>query len=301
MSKYYLILAFLFTAQMSSGQDGAQNPKFTNYWYSQGAEISRFKLSQSRYGEHHTGNAVMIFVTEPMNPSLQVKADQQRPDNVPVLKLNSMRKFNTGIYPYSIMTSIFSPIDTAVYPSPLKITFSMQEWCGHIFSQMNLRDNAYILDSKSYFEQESDTKSTLANVLTEDGLLTRIRLNPKSLPLGEFTIIPGLLISRLLHVKVAVVNVSASIQTLSSESLEGNDLVEYTIKFPQLKRILKISFEKTFPHRIHEIQDTYPPNKYFGNKILTTKLTRTHTIYSPYWQKNKNIDRNLLNTLGLDK
>ena len=299
MSKYYLILAFLFTAQMSSGQDGAQNPKFTNYWYSQGAEISRFKLSQSRYGEHHTGNAVMIFVTEPMNPSLQVKADQQRPDNVPVLKLNSMRKFNTGIYPYSVMTSIFSPIDTAVYPSPLKITFSMQEWCGHIFSQMNLRDNAYILDSKSYFEQESDTKSTLANVVTEDGLLTRIRLSPESLPLGKFTIIPSLLISRLLHVKVAVMNVSASIQTLSSESLEGNELLEYTIQFPFFKRVLKIAFEKNFPHRIQEIQDTYPPTAYFGNKVMTTRLIRTHTIYSPYWDKHKNIDRNLRKKLGL--
>ncbi len=31
-------------------------------------------------------------------------------DRVPVLKLNFSKKFNTGIYPYSMMSSVFMPI-----------------------------------------------------------------------------------------------------------------------------------------------------------------------------------------------
>ena len=52
---------------------------------------------------------VLIFVTEDFSASKQVKLD--RPEKVPsdavkVLKLNATRKFNTGIYPYSILSII---------------------------------------------------------------------------------------------------------------------------------------------------------------------------------------------------
>jgi len=52
---------------------------FSAYWYPNGAEISRYDLKQVRYGEVHSGDAVLIFVTESMNPALQVKAHQARP------------------------------------------------------------------------------------------------------------------------------------------------------------------------------------------------------------------------------
>ena len=81
---------------------------FNSYWHAGKAELSKYSLQQSRYGELHEGHAVLVFVTERMNPKKQVKADRPGADTVPVLKLNATRKFNTGIYPYSVMTSVFT-------------------------------------------------------------------------------------------------------------------------------------------------------------------------------------------------
>ena len=64
--------------------------------------------------------------------------------------------YRTGIYPYSLMTSVFSPVDTEGVQFPEKITMSTQEWCGHVFTQMNLKWNGYRTRSFSYFEGEHD-------------------------------------------------------------------------------------------------------------------------------------------------
>ena len=47
------------------------------YWYQGKAEISRFELQQSRYGEVHQGDAVMIFVTEDFRTDIQVKLEMK--------------------------------------------------------------------------------------------------------------------------------------------------------------------------------------------------------------------------------
>jgi hypothetical protein len=128
--------------------------QFQDYWYNHGAEISRFSLRQMRYGEIHEGDAVLVFVTEKMNPDTQIKADHPGAQDIPILKLNAVRKFFTGIYPYSIMTSIFAPVDVQKYPLPLKVSSSTQEWCGHVYTQMNLNENEYRVRLHSYFEKD---------------------------------------------------------------------------------------------------------------------------------------------------
>jgi len=128
--------------------------QFRDYWYNHGAEISRYELQQVRYGEIHRGDAVLVFVTEEMNPAIQIKADNPGPENIPILKLNAVSKFFTGIYPYSIMASIFTPIDVEKHPLPLKISASIQEWCGHVYTQMNLSNEEYRVRMHSYFEKD---------------------------------------------------------------------------------------------------------------------------------------------------
>ena len=109
----------------------ANKKQFDDYWYAGDAEITSYTLSQDRYGEIHDGQAVLVFVTEPFSPSANTKAD--RPDNksVSVLKLNYTKKFNTGVYPYSMMNSTFFPIDNGQHS--MKISSSSQEWCGHTY------------------------------------------------------------------------------------------------------------------------------------------------------------------------
>src|SRR5437868_1990091 len=123
------------SATASTEKISAQNPyslseEFKSYWYSGKAEISSYKLKQARYGEIHDGSAVMVFVTEDFSKSKQVKLDHPEnagDDKLPVMKLNLVKKFVTGIYPYSMMMSAFSPVDLNNYPHAVKTATSVQE------------------------------------------------------------------------------------------------------------------------------------------------------------------------------
>ena len=295
----HVLIAFLAFCRLaaSSVVGTYATNQFNDYWYTKGAEISRFALTQARYGELHTGDAVLIYVTEVMNPKLQVKTDTPAKADIPVLKLNATRKFYTGIYPYSIMTSIFAPIGVASYPLPLKITFTSQEWCGQVFMQMNLRENHYQVQSRSYFESESDKDFTIEKALTEEALWMLIRLAPSKLPTGEFRLFQGTTYTRLLHRPLAVRNATGSLTTADSKSLEGVSLVRYDVRIPEENRVLTFVFEKEFPYRIQEWSDTY--TTIVNSKSLTTHAIRTHTIMTDYWNKNNNSDRTLLQKLGL--
>ncbi len=273
--------------------------QFQDYWYNHGAEISRFSLRQMRYGEIHGGDAVQVFVTEKMNPDTQVKADHPGTQDIAILKLNAVRKFFTGIYPYSIMTSIFAPVDVRNYPLPLKISSSTQEWCGHVYTQMNLNESEYRVRLHSYFEGEGDRDFKVQKAIPEDAVWTMIRLDPVSLPRGEFLMIPGTVYTRLVHRPVTVQKAVADISLTGEKSLEGNPLVIYEINLPEEQRTLRIYFEKDFPYRIQKWHDTHRGLIGMGAKVLTTIATRTHTIMDPYWKHHTNKDRGRLEALGL--
>ena len=272
---------------------------FGNYWYTDGAEISRFKLTQARYGELHKGDAILVFVTEKLRSDIQIKADHPKDGDLPVLKLNAQRKFYTGIYPYSVMTSVFTPVDNAACVNAVKITTTVQEWCGHVYTHMNLHDEEYAVDSYSYFEKEGDRSFSVPKTYSEDGLFNLVRLAPDKLPSGSFEMILGTLYSRLMHRPLEAYAAKGTLAKEKGRSLEGNPLLSYTIGIPSEKRTLVIVFERDYPHRIERWEDTYPSLPFAGNKMLTTKAVRTHTIKSRYWNHHPNKDRALLSDLGL--
>ncbi|MCG8391100.1 MAG: hypothetical protein MJA30_36455, partial [Cytophagales bacterium] len=186
----------------STGMVAVNNSAFNQYWYAGKAEIVSYKLKQSRYGEVHDGDAVLIFVTEPFSKSKQVKLDypsRAGDDNVTVMKLNYTKKFNTGLYPYSMMLSAFTPVDSYHHPKTVKVTTSVQEWCGQAYTQMSLVKDKYNISSFSYFEQEGDQTFNVEGAFLEDEIFNRIRLDYKTLPTGEFKMIPGLFFTRLKH------------------------------------------------------------------------------------------------------
>ncbi|MEZ4687431.1 MAG: hypothetical protein R3B47_15595 [Bacteroidia bacterium] len=168
-------------------------PNFGDYWYQGNAELSSYTLEQVRYGAVHDGTAVLVFVTEPFSKSRQVKIDRPEggKDELTVLKLNKTKSFITGIYPYQLMNSTFSPVEIGDYPKALKSATTVQEWCGHVYSQYNLREKGYQWRSFSYFESEGDQEKNLAEPWLEDGIWNQIRLNPESLPVGDFEMVPS--------------------------------------------------------------------------------------------------------------
>ncbi|TYA78424.1 septum formation inhibitor Maf [Seonamhaeicola marinus] len=259
---------------------------FKDYWYAGEAEISSYELEQARYGEIRKGKAVLIYVTEDFLPDSQVKADNQNPSNIPVLKLNATKNFNTGIYPYSVMQSVFYPVTNNKHA--IKVSSSMQEWCGHVYAQLNNRDQ-FEITSHSYFEGEADKSFNLEKAILENELWTQLRMNPKSLPTGALDIVPSFEYTRMKHVPVKAYKAKA---TLTSNA--------YKLEYPELERTLLINFNANFPHDILSWEETFKSGYGKNSKTLTTKGTKLKTIKSPYWSKNSNKFETLRDTLKLN-
>lgn len=267
-------------------KDRSISQEFKDYWYAGKAEITSYKLEQGRYGEVRPGTAVMIYVTEDFLPEVQVKADRQNQANIPVLKLNATKNFHTGVYPYSIMSSTFYPVYKEQHA--LKVSQSMQEWCGQQYAQLNNRE-AFEIKSHSYFEGEADKEYTVPKTHLENELWIQLRINPENLPTGSIEIIPDFSYSRLKHVPLKAYTAKASHK-------EGRYILEY----PELKRSLVINYSPEFPFTINSWEETFKSGFGPNAKELTSRATKINTIKSAYWGKNSNKDTSLREELGLN-
>ncbi|AEM71977.1 Maf-like protein [Allomuricauda ruestringensis DSM 13258] len=262
---------------------------FKNYWYAGDAEITSYKLEQARYGELRDGNAVLIYVTEPFLPKEQVKANGNNPENISVLKLNATKKFLTGIYPYSIMSSTFYPVYDNQHA--VKTSLSVQEWCGHVYSQLNNREK-FEFTSHSYFEGEADQEFSMEKSFLENEIWTKIRINPENLPQGEISMIPSLEFLRLRHQKMKAYTANA---TMSSK----DGITTYTISYPELERKLMINFMADFPFSIESWTEEFKSGFGSNAKTLTTSASKIKTLKTAYWSKNENKNLILRDSLGL--
>ena len=75
------------------------------------------------------------------------------------MKLNAVRDFQTGIYDYNVMTSTFLRVARG-WPLA-KVSFSSQEWCGHVWHQLVPRGGKLSGLFHSYFDGEADGTDTL--------------------------------------------------------------------------------------------------------------------------------------------
>ena len=177
----------------------ARADDFWSRWGDGKAELNGYSLKQPRYGEVRDGTAVLVFVTEDFSDALRVKADPGKhpaSDVFPVMKLNFVRDFQTGIYDYNVMTSTFVRTDGSPPFSPVKISFSSQEWCGHVYQQWLARGDKLVGVSHSYFDGEADATSQLpipATGIFEDALPILVRgLRGDLLAAGESRTVPFL-------------------------------------------------------------------------------------------------------------
>lgn len=258
---------------------------FKNYWHNGEAEITSYKLEQARYGEIREGKAVLVFVTEDFLPEIQVKADNYNESNIPVLKLNTTKNFNTGIYPYSIMQSTFYPV--ANNQHAIKISASIQEWCGQTYTQLNNRD-AFEIKSHSYFQNEADKSFQLEKTWTENELWTKLRIDPESLPVGQIEVIPSLENIRLNN---------EELKAHKAFAIKENN--SYNLSYKNLSRNLKIKFNPNFPYDILGWEETITSGMGATAETLTTKATKLQSIKSDYWNKKSNSDLRLRDSLKL--
>lgn len=261
--------------------------EFKDYWYAGNAEITSYSLMQERYGEIREGTAVNIFVSEDFLPTEQVKANNASEENISVLKLNKMKNFNTGIYPYSIMSSTFSPISNTGHP--LKVSTGVQEWCGQVYMQLNNREN-FEIESHSYFEGEADQKLSLEKTWLEDELWNLIRLNPEELPTGDVMIIPSFEYVRLRHKEIKQHNAFASLK-------QGDSITIYTLNYADIQRQLMIFFHSTFPYEIEKWEEVNAADQNDTLRLKTTAV-KLKRIKTAYWNDNSNESAHLRDSLG---
>ena len=153
---------------------------FWRWWGDGQAELAGYDLITPRYGELRHGTAVTIVVTETFSEEKRVKADPGRhgkTDEFPVMKLNLIQDFATGVYDYNLMTSAFVALTSRHQRAPgsaTKVSFSAQEWCGHAYAQL-LFDTRYArFTGHSYFDGEADSTSAIPvpnDAISEDALL----------------------------------------------------------------------------------------------------------------------------------
>ncbi|MFN0212730.1 MAG: septum formation inhibitor Maf [Saprospiraceae bacterium] len=258
---------------------------FSNYWYAGEAEICTYDVTQERYGEIREAEQVNVFVTEDFSKIKQVKLDNPAgagADRVPVLKYNSIRRFHTGIYDYSIMQSVFTPVSGL---PTLKTTTTVQDWCGQIFIQNNLEQDGYHFQGFSYFEGEGDQDIRLPQVLLEDEIWTRVRLDPSKLTLGKVIVIPSAVYTRLRHASGMPQNADIYLE-------KGDQISILRLVYTDISRALSIQFETAFPHKILAWEET------ISNKIASKGRLKS-SRKSAYWKEHANSNSPLRDSLKL--
>ncbi|KEO74092.1 hypothetical protein EL17_08075 [Anditalea andensis] len=265
--------------------------RWGSYWFQGNAEISSFDLMQYRYGEAREGTAVLVYVTEDFSRNNQVKLDDPRGagrDAQTVLKLNQTRNFITGIYPYSMMTSVFTPVREL--SQAVKITSSVQEWCGQSFIQLNLSSgNSYTGQLHSYFEQEGDESFAISG-LAEDDLWNLIRIDPDQIPIGGINVFPSMMYQRFTHQQLTSEEAFIRIQDITPQRRQ----LELT--YGSGKRTLKIDFRKEFPHEIMAWEEIEIMS---NGQQEVSRAERKAVKVIDYWTRNSLEDEYLRRELQL--
>lgn len=267
---------------------------FWRHWSDGQAELNGYRLVQPRYGELREGQAVLVFVTEPFSRSRLVKVDRwdpKDPDQFTALKLNHLRIFQTGIYDYRVMTSVFA--DPAAGFEPVEVTFTSQEWCGHVFERLTRPGGGAEVVVDSYFEGESGKASVAGPVVIEDAIFIQARGlmsgGPGSFPAGPAATLASALVRRLKHLPA---NKAATTFTWSGPSevkVPAGAFTARTLSWPRPDGVgCALDVEVAAPHRI------------LGWRCDDGERAElTGSFRSPYWQQQGEGDEKLLTKLGL--
>jgi hypothetical protein len=299
--------------RLSEGRDPTQGaraaaetmPAFGSYWHDGKAELDGYRYALTRYGQRRTGQAVAVYVTEPFSKSENVKLDDpsRNPgDAVDVLKLNLVRDFQTGIYDYNTMTSLF--VRSADF-EPVKVSFVSTEWCGNVYEELALDPGHVSQRILSYFENESASRAVARprGGLLEEELFVRLRgLNGAFLRPGERRAVPflaGAFRRRLTHKPLkwgqAVIQRSASTQTVSVPAGRFQADV-YSVRVAGGPEGL-FYVESRYPHRIVRWEWKHAPTVANQDADDTGELAGSARL--EYWKLHNPGDERYLSRLGL--
>ncbi len=300
-------LLWLTLALALAGSAAAEPDRFGDWWHDGKAELNGYRYRVQRYGHVRSGRAVAIFVTEPFSRTRHVKLDDpgRTPgDAVEVLKLNLMRDFQTGIYDYHTMLSVFA--DAAGF-TPLKVAFTSSEWCGQVNEEVHAgpRGRSLLHRVASYFEGES-TQQPLpmpAGGVQEDELFIALRgLRGEFLRAGGSRVVPFLASAfhrRLAHAPAVWqrATITRSAAPAVVEVPAGRfECDAYEIR-PTDGRVGRIEIERAWPHRL--VRWSWRPAPGASGLGGTDEAELTGSTRLDYWRTHDPGDERLLTQLGL--
>ncbi len=251
----------------SAAETLAFGDAFWKHWGDGKGELAGYDLIFPRYGEPRRGVAVTVFVTETFSNSLRVKSESgkhPKSDEFPVMKLNLVEDFSTGIYDYNVLTSAWvalAPVNGRPAGSPTKVSFSSQEWCGSVYGQLLFDDRSARLASHSYFDGEADQARTIpvpADALSGDAILLWARgLAAPRLAPGERRDVPlvrSIEDARLAHQPIEVMRATLSRDATPSRAVVPAGTFDVERRTVEIAGgpVWKIAVESAPPHRIVE-------------------------------------------------
>ncbi len=279
---------------------------FNAHWHDGRAELDGYRWSVTRYGQTREGHVVMIFVTEPFSDARRVKVDdpsKDPADTLDVMKLNLVRDFQTGIYDYNTMTSVFVRSEDF---APVKVSFTSAEWCGHVYEELIVDPSRIEGRFFSYFENESST-TTLdgkSGGVLEDNLFILLRgLRGPYLEPGEkrsVPLLPSAFARRLKHAPLAwgTAEIERLAEPQQTEVPAGRFTTAVYVVRTDDGREGRFFIEDEYPHRIVRWHWTATgPGRRSKEAIGSGELTGTTRV--EYWRLHDNGDERHLEDLGL--
>jgi hypothetical protein len=271
------------------------SPAFWIRWADGQAELSSYRLTTPRYGEPRSGTAVLVYVLEEMDRETWIKNDRGTvPDErrTVVMKLNHAAQFQTGVYPYSVMTSVFSPVGVLGRErfAPTRIVLTSQEWCGQVYHRIMPRADRFESELRSYFSSEGEISrnvSTRPYALYEDALLIQLReLDDPFAGGGDWSgdLVPSLWHMRRTHRPLAPV--PATIERSDGTLENGIPVTRFDLRYDGLRRTFEV--EKSWPRRIL---------RWMTSEGELAELVETERLR--YWEQNAEADETYRQRFGL--
>ena len=124
-------------------------------WDDGKAEIDAYEATLRRYGVMRRLTAYLIVVKEDFSKTQLVKADpgHDPADLLPVLKMNHVINYQTGIYSYHQMASAFFDRGTMEL---VKLSLTSNEWCGNTYKEYTRRDGGGTLHVHTYWDGQAE-------------------------------------------------------------------------------------------------------------------------------------------------
>jgi hypothetical protein len=272
---------------------GPASSPFWEHWGDGRAELSGYRITVPRYGAPREGELTLIYVTEPHDRRTWIKDDAAAPPHrVEVLKLIRSFHYLTGIYPYSVFSSVFSPVDRWGDERfrPVRIHLDVQEWCGSVSHRVWPGPDRLRSLRLSYFASEGETLGEVPlppGTLFEDALMIQLReLDGPFLDGGDWE---GWLVPELWRLRTGHGPVEAVPATLvRSEALrDGIPVTRFVLETEGYQRTVDV--EVAAPRRILGWETSHGE---VAELLSSERLA--------YWRMNRPGDEEMREGLGLD-